>query len=69
MPVWRCVMDDIVERIVTSYDRKVGWETREKVIHYIELLASTGKTEPQLLAFGTAYLNEIFEPDPRYSGC
>lgn len=43
--------------------------TQEKLLNYIRLLASTGKTDEQLLAFGTAYLREILEPDSRYSGC
>jgi len=32
------------------------------------LLASAGKTEEELIAFGTAYLSEILDPEPRYSG-
>ena len=41
---------------------------REKVRNYISLLASTGKTNRQLERFGKAYLKQILEPDPRYSG-
>jgi hypothetical protein len=37
--------------------------------NYISLLASTGKTDEQLLQLGKAYLKEIQNPDPRYSGC
>ncbi|MEA2867035.1 MAG: hypothetical protein QOE39_1750 [Bradyrhizobium sp.] len=69
MRILRCVMNDIVEKIVSSCDRHVGWDVRKKVGQYVILLASTGKTEPQLLKFGAAYLKEIFEPDSRYSGC
>lgn len=47
----------------------MGWETREKVSNYINLLASTGKTNRQLMRFGTMYLRELFEPDNRYTGC
>jgi hypothetical protein len=74
--VLRCVhkfvgayMSDIVEKVLSSYGRDVSGSERGKVSNYIALLASTGKTDEQLVAFGTAYLKEILEPDPRYSGC
>jgi len=38
-------------------------------LKYLKLLASTGKTEEQLLQLGSAYLKETLSPDPRYSGC
>ena len=62
-------MSDIVDRILSSSDFPVGFEMREKVRNYIGLLASTGKTDRQLVRFGKAYLMEILKPDPRYSGC
>jgi hypothetical protein len=62
-------MDDIVDRVLSSASHSVGPDAREKVIKYIGLLASTGKTGRQLERFGKAYLREILEPDPRYSGC
>jgi len=61
-------MNDILEKVLSSSGEDVDG-ARENVRHYLELLASTGKTEQQLLAFGMAYLKEILEPDPRYSGC
>ena len=61
-------MDDIIDSVVTSYGRQVSGLTQEKLLNYIRLLASTGKTDEQLLTFGTAYLQEILEPDPRYTG-
>lgn len=62
-------MHKIVESVVSSYNGEVSGMTQEKLLNYIRLLASTGKTDEQLLAFGTAYLREILEPDSRYSGC
>ena len=62
-------MDDIVNSVVRSYDGEVNGLTQERLLNYIRLLASTGKTDEQLVVFGTAYLREILEPDPRYSGC
>lgn len=61
-------MNDIIERVLQRSGRDVGLETREKVSNYINLLASTGKSNRQLMRFGTAYLRELFEPDSRYSG-
>ena len=61
-------MNDIVEKVLSSYGEDVSG-AREKVQYYLNLLASTRKTEHQLLALGTAYLKEILKPDPRYSGC
>jgi hypothetical protein len=62
-------MSDIVEKVLSSAGQAVSFEAREKVRNYIGLLASTGKTSRQLERFGKAYLKEILEPDPRYSGC
>jgi hypothetical protein len=61
-------MDSIIDSVVSSLGREVCGLTQEKLLNYIRLLASTGKTDEQLLTFGTAYLREILEPDPRYTG-
>ena len=62
-------LDIIVDNVVSSYGGEVSETTQERLLNYVRLLASTGKTDDQLLAFGMAYLREILEPDPRYSGC
>jgi hypothetical protein len=62
-------LHNIIDSVVSSYNGEVSVLTQEKLSNYMQLLASTGKTDEQLLAFGTAYLREILEPDPRYSGC
>jgi hypothetical protein len=62
-------LDNIVNSVVSSYGGEVSGLTQEKLLNYIRLLASTGKSDEQLLAFGSAYLREVLEPDPRYSGC
>jgi hypothetical protein len=62
-------LDSIVDSVVNSYGSEVSGLTQERLSNYIRLLASTGKTDEQLLAFGAAYLREILEPDLRYSGC
>jgi hypothetical protein len=62
-------MKNIVERVLHSCDQEVARDVRGKISNYIGLLASTGKTDEQLVALGVAYLKELLEPDPRYSGC
>jgi hypothetical protein len=62
-------LDNIVNSVVRSYGGEVSGLTQQRLLNYMRLLASTGKTDEQLLAFGAAYLREILEPDPRYSGC
>lgn len=62
-------MDNIINNVVSSYGGEVSGLSQERLSNYMRLLASTGKTDEQLVAFGTAYLREILEPDPRYSGC
>ncbi len=59
---------DAVEAILKE-EEDVGRTARERLVNYLSLLLPTGKTDSQLLIFGTAYLNEIREPDSRYSGC
>ena len=61
-------MNDIVEKVLSSVGQDVS-DAREKLRKYLSLLASAGKTDEELLDFGTAYLKEILEPDARYSGC
>ena len=61
-------MDNIVDSVLSCYGREVSGLTKEKLLGYIQLLASTGQTHDQLVTFGSAYLREISAPDPRYTG-
>jgi hypothetical protein len=62
-------LQNIVDRVVRSYGAEVSGPTQEKLINYIQLLASTGIPDEKLLRFGRAYLKEILKPNPRYTGC
>jgi hypothetical protein len=62
-------VNDIVDSVLGSYGRAVSEPARDKLLNYVRLLASTGKSEDQLLTLGSAYLREMLEPDRRYSGC
>ena len=61
-------MDNIVENVLSSYGGEVSEPARKKLLGYIQLLASTGQTEDQLVTLGSAYLRELSQPDHRYSG-
>ena len=49
-------VNSIVASVLRSSGRAVTEPIQEKLLNYIQLLSSTGKTHDQLLAFGTAYL-------------
>ena len=62
-------LENIVDSVVRSYGAEVSGPTQEKLFNYIRLLASRGVSDEKLLTFGRAYLREILEPNPRYTGC
>ena len=67
-------MDDVVERVMTSYanyERQGREEIRVKVGQYLEKLAYAGHRDvEELTYYGLAYLRVLHEgPDPRYSNC
>jgi hypothetical protein len=66
-----CVMTEIVDRILrASGHSDLDAQSRAKIIRYLETLRSAGnRDEQQLTTFGLAYLDQLFNPDPRYSGC
>ncbi|WP_407175544.1 hypothetical protein [Bradyrhizobium sp. STM 3562] len=61
-------VESIVEAVVDCFGGSISRPTQQKLLSYLHLLASTGKTDEQLLAFGIAYVRELLEPNPRYSG-
>ena len=65
------VMSKIVDSILLTAGRSdLDAQSRAKVIRYLETLKSAGnRDEQQLTTFGLAYLEQLFNPDPRYSGC
>jgi hypothetical protein len=70
-------MKEIVDRALRTYeligemDELRVAQSREKIIQYIDKLASAGQNDPQQLAeYARAYLKELHEgPDPRFTGC
>lgn len=62
-------MDNIVDKVIHSYDQKIPPGLRKKVSNYFSLLKSAGKTDEELITLGRAYLKEHLEPDTRFSGC
>jgi hypothetical protein len=63
------IVDDILRIFAGELDSDFLEASREKVSRYIETLASTGKDPLQLTEYGLAYLKELHNPDPRYTGC
>jgi hypothetical protein len=61
-------MSEIVDDILKVYGQELDGETRTKIARYLETLASAGKRD-DLTACGLAYLEQLKNPDPRYSGC
>jgi hypothetical protein len=63
-------VENIVENVVNSHGHEVSVPSKQRLLKYIRLLASTGiADEQQLLVLGKAYLKEISQPDARYTGC
>ena len=61
-------MSSLIEGIVAAYGRELDPVSRDKIARYLETLSSAGKNE-DLMAYGLAYLEQLHNPDPRYSGC
>ena len=64
-------MTEMVDGILRASGRgELDAQSRAKIIRYLETLKSAGnRDEQQLTTFGLAYLDQLFNPDPRYSGC
>jgi hypothetical protein len=70
-------MNEIVDRVLHTYELTRGLDaervaqSREKIIQYIDKLASAGQNDPnQLTVYARAYLKELHEGlDPRFTGC
>ncbi len=64
-------MSDIVDSILRASGRgDLDAQSRARIISYLETLRSAGnRDEQQLTTFGLAFLDQLFNPDPRYSGC
>lgn len=64
-------MTEIVDGILRVSGRSdLDAQSRAKIMRYLETLKSAGnRDEQQLTTFGLAYLDQLFNPDPRYTGC
>lgn len=70
-------MNEIADRVLKTYelmgelDAARVARSREKIIEYMDILASAGHNDThQLAAYALAYLKELHEgPDPRFTGC
>ena len=65
------IMSDIIESILKTSGRSdLDAQSQAKIICYLETLKSAGKRDKQqLIILGLAYLEQLVNPDPRYTGC
>jgi hypothetical protein len=61
-------MGELLADIISAYGRQPELEALEKMRRYLEILGSTVRPD-DLPAYGLAYLKQLHDPDPRYSGC
>jgi hypothetical protein len=61
-------LTEILSDILETYGRELDQESRAKMTRYLETLTSTGKRD-DLATYGLAYLEQLKNPDPRYTGC
>jgi hypothetical protein len=61
-------MGEIVDGVVKAYGRQLNAESLIKIRRYLEILSSTGKKH-DLTECGLAYLEQLHNPDPRFTGC
>jgi hypothetical protein len=61
-------MSELLADIVLAYGRELDPETLEKARRYLEVLKTAVRPD-DLPAYGLAYLEQLHNPDPRYSGC
>ncbi|MGF6425590.1 hypothetical protein [Bradyrhizobium elkanii] len=61
-------MSEILADVIAGYGREVDAESLAKTRAYLETLLSVGKRD-DLTVFGIAYLDQLHNPDRRYSGC
>jgi hypothetical protein len=61
-------MTRIVDGILKAYGRELDAESIARMSQYLEILASAGERD-DLGTYGLAYLEQLQNPDPRYSGC
>jgi hypothetical protein len=61
-------MSELLADIVSAYGRELDAETLAKTWRYLETLKPAVRTD-DLPAYGLAYLEQLHNLDPRYSGC
>jgi hypothetical protein len=61
-------MSEVLADIVSAYGRALDPDSLAKTRRYLEALSSSVRPD-DLPAYGSAYLQQLHNPDPRYSGC
>ncbi len=61
-------MTEVMNDILATYGHELDEDSRAKMARYLETLTSAGKRD-DLATYGLAYLEQLKNPDPRYTGC
>jgi hypothetical protein len=61
-------MSELLADIVSAFGRELDAASLEKTRRYLEALKTAVRPD-DLPAYGLAYLEQLHNPDPRYSGC
>jgi hypothetical protein len=61
-------MTKILNDILETYGRELDADSQAKMARYLETLTSAGRRD-DLATYGLAYLEQLRNPDPRYTGC
>jgi hypothetical protein len=61
-------MSELLADIVSAFGRELDATSLEKTRRYLEALKTAVRPD-DLPAYGLAYLEQLHNPDPRYSGC
>ena len=61
-------MSELLADIVSAFGRELDAASLEKTRCYLEALKTAVRSD-DLPAYGLAYLEQLHNPDPRYSGC
>ena len=70
LPLLQCEarMSELLADIVSAFGRELDAASLEKTRRYLEALKTAVRPD-DLPAYGLAYLEQLHNPDPRYSGC
>jgi hypothetical protein len=61
-------MTELIADIISAYGRELDAGSLAKTCRYLEVLRPAVRAD-DLKTYGLAYLQQLHDPDPRYTGC